>query len=127
MDDHRPLDKVSQFYSFRGGPVDISICKEIHAGDGETARPKQIVSNSDTRSRMLHWTSLMECLGMHLDLSTAYHLQTDGQSEHTIQTLKDILRACAHQDFGDSRKDRLYMKEFSYNISYQASIKMAPS
>ncbi|GJW06574.1 putative reverse transcriptase domain-containing protein [Tanacetum coccineum] len=41
----------------------------------------------------------VEALGTRLDMSTAYHPQTDGQSEHTIQTLKDMLRACV-MDFG---------------------------
>nr|GEU97315.1 putative reverse transcriptase domain-containing protein [Tanacetum cinerariifolium] len=64
-------------------------------------------------------------LGTQLDLSTAYHLETDGQSERTIQTLKDMLRACVI-DFGSSWDKHLSLVEFSYNNSYHSSIKAAP-
>ncbi|GJT56353.1 putative reverse transcriptase domain-containing protein [Tanacetum coccineum] len=55
----------------------------------------------------------------------AYHPQTDGQSERTIQTLEDMLRACAI-DFGKGWVNHLPLVEFSYNNSYHASIKAAP-
>ncbi|GKD41395.1 putative reverse transcriptase domain-containing protein [Tanacetum coccineum] len=58
-------------------------------------------------------------------MSTAYHPQTDGQSERTIQTLKDMLRACVI-DFGSSWDRHLPLVEFSYNKSYHTSIKAAP-
>ncbi|GJV17173.1 putative reverse transcriptase domain-containing protein [Tanacetum coccineum] len=64
-------------------------------------------------------------LGTSLDMSTAYHPQTDGQSERTIQTLEDMLRACAI-DFGKGWVNHLPLVEFSYNNSYHASIKVAP-
>ncbi|GJR08902.1 putative reverse transcriptase domain-containing protein, partial [Tanacetum coccineum] len=55
-------------------------------------------------------------------LLIAYHPQTDGQSERTIQTLEDMLRACAI-DFGKGWVNHLPLVEFSYNNSYHASIK----
>ncbi|GKF50029.1 putative reverse transcriptase domain-containing protein, partial [Tanacetum coccineum] len=58
-------------------------------------------------------------------MSTTYHPQTDGQSERTIQTLEDMLRACAI-DFGKGWVNHLPLVEFSYNNSYHASIKVAP-
>jgi hypothetical protein len=58
-------------------------------------------------------------------MSTAYHPQTDGQSERTIQTLEDMLRACVI-DFGKGWDKHLHLAEFSYNNSYHASIKAAP-
>ncbi|GJY69689.1 putative reverse transcriptase domain-containing protein [Tanacetum coccineum] len=58
-------------------------------------------------------------------MSTAYHPQTDGQSERTIQTLEDMLRACVI-DFGNGWVRHLPLVEFSYNNSYHASIKAAP-
>nr|GEV85081.1 reverse transcriptase domain-containing protein [Tanacetum cinerariifolium] len=64
-------------------------------------------------------------LGTQLDMSTAYHPQTDGQSERTIQTLKDILRACVI-DFGKDWERHLSLVEFSYNNSYHTSIKATP-
>ncbi|GJX01604.1 putative reverse transcriptase domain-containing protein [Tanacetum coccineum] len=58
-------------------------------------------------------------------MSTAYHPETDGQSERTIQTLKDMLRACMI-DFGKGWVKNLPLAEFSYNNSYHASLKAAP-
>ncbi|GKD65316.1 putative reverse transcriptase domain-containing protein [Tanacetum coccineum] len=58
-------------------------------------------------------------------MSTAYHPQTDGQSERTIQTLKDMLRACV-MDFGKGWDIHLPLIEFSYNNNYHTSIKAAP-
>ncbi|GKD55316.1 putative reverse transcriptase domain-containing protein [Tanacetum coccineum] len=66
-----------------------------------------------------------KALGTNLDMSTAYHPQTDGQSERTIQTLEDMLRACMI-DFGKGCVNHLPLVEFSYNNSYHASIKAAP-
>nr|GEZ02528.1 putative reverse transcriptase domain-containing protein [Tanacetum cinerariifolium] len=61
-------------------------------------------------------------LGTSLDKSTAYHPETDGQSERTIQTLEDMLRACVI-DFGKGWVNHLPLVKFSYNNSYHASIK----
>ncbi|GJW14807.1 putative reverse transcriptase domain-containing protein [Tanacetum coccineum] len=71
------------------------------------------------------WRSLQKALGTNLDMSIAYHPQTDGQSERTIQTLEDMLRACVI-DFGNGWVKHLPLVEFSYNNSYHASIKAAP-
>ncbi|GJW14513.1 putative reverse transcriptase domain-containing protein [Tanacetum coccineum] len=69
--------------------------------------------------------SLQKSLGTNLDMSTAYHLESDGQSERTIQTLEDMLRACVI-DFGSGWDKHLPFAEFSYNNSYHTSIKAAP-
>ncbi|GJV13421.1 putative reverse transcriptase domain-containing protein [Tanacetum coccineum] len=69
--------------------------------------------------------SLQKALGTNLDMSTAYHPQTDGKSEKTIQTLEDMLCACAI-DFGKGWVNHLPLVEFSYNNSYHASIKATP-
>ncbi|GJX89714.1 putative reverse transcriptase domain-containing protein [Tanacetum coccineum] len=66
-----------------------------------------------------------KALGKNLDMSTAYHPQTDGQSERTIQTLDDMLRACVI-GFGNGWVKHLPLVNFSYNNSYHASIKAAP-
>nr|GEZ01722.1 putative reverse transcriptase domain-containing protein [Tanacetum cinerariifolium] len=58
-------------------------------------------------------------------MSTAYHPQTDGQSERTIKTLDDMFKACVI-DFGASRDTHLPLAEFSYNNSYHLSIRCAP-
>nr|GEV27744.1 reverse transcriptase domain-containing protein [Tanacetum cinerariifolium] len=56
--------------------------------------PISIISDRDSCFTSRFWLSMQETLGTRLDMSTAYHLQTDGQSERTIQTLEDMLRAC---------------------------------
>ncbi|GJX21021.1 putative reverse transcriptase domain-containing protein [Tanacetum coccineum] len=71
------------------------------------------------------WQFLQKALGTQLDLSMAYHPQTDGQSERTIQTLEDMLRACVI-DFGKGWDMHLPLVEFSYNNRYRTSIKAAP-
>ncbi|GJS53469.1 putative reverse transcriptase domain-containing protein [Tanacetum coccineum] len=73
----------------------------------------------------LFWQALHKALGTRLDISTAYHPETDGQSERTIQTLEDMLRACV-LDFGKNWDRHLPLVEFSYNNSYHTSIKAAP-
>ncbi|GJV47272.1 putative reverse transcriptase domain-containing protein [Tanacetum coccineum] len=68
---------------------------------------------------------LKEVVWTNLNMSMAYHPETDGQSKRTIQTLEDMLRACVI-DFGGSWDRHLPLVEFSYNNSYHASIKAAP-
>nr|GEU65049.1 putative reverse transcriptase domain-containing protein [Tanacetum cinerariifolium] len=69
--------------------------------------------------------TIWKALGTDICISTAYHPETDGQSERTIQTLEDMLRACVI-DFGKSWVKHLPLAEFSYNNSCHASIKAAP-
>ena len=69
--------------------------------------------------------SLQQALGTKLQFSTTFHLQTDGQLERTIQTLEDMLRACALQ-FKGCWAIHLSLMEFDYNNNYQLSIGMTP-
>ena len=87
--------------------------------------PVSIVSDRDPRFTLRFWPSLQNALGTRLYFSTAFHPQTDGQSERTIQTLEDILRACV-MEFRGSWDTHLPLMEFAYNNSYQASIGMSP-
>ena len=87
--------------------------------------PVSIVSYRDPRFNSRFWRTFQECLGTKLNMSTAYHPQTDGQSERTIQTIEDMLRVCA-LDFEGSWDEHLPLVEFSYNNSYHASIGMPP-
>ncbi|GKC01397.1 reverse transcriptase domain-containing protein [Tanacetum coccineum] len=87
--------------------------------------PVSIILDRDRRFTSRFWQTLQKALGTRLDMSTAYHPQTDGQSERTIQTLKDLLRACVI-DFGGSWDVHLLLVEFSYNNSYHSSIRCAP-
>ncbi|GJT28541.1 putative reverse transcriptase domain-containing protein [Tanacetum coccineum] len=87
--------------------------------------PVSIISDLDGRFASHFWRSLHKALGTRLDMSIAYHPQTDGQSERTILTLKYMLRACV-LDFGKSWDRHLSLVECSYNNSYHTSIKAAP-
>ncbi|GJX56300.1 putative reverse transcriptase domain-containing protein, partial [Tanacetum coccineum] len=87
--------------------------------------PVSIIFYQDSKFTSHFWKSLNEALGTQLDMSTAYHPQTDGQSERTIQTLEDMLRACV-MDFGKGWDRHLPLIEFSYNNSYHTSIKATP-
>ncbi|PWA96563.1 reverse transcriptase domain-containing protein [Artemisia annua] len=122
------MDKLARLY-----------IKEIVARHGV---PISIISDRDSRFTSNFWKSLQNALGSNLDMSTAYHPQTDGQSERTIQTLEDMLRAYGQSertiqtledmlracviDFGNGWDRHLPLAEFSYNNSYHTSIKAAP-
>ncbi|GKG34865.1 reverse transcriptase domain-containing protein, partial [Tanacetum coccineum] len=80
-----PLDKPARLY-----------LKEVVTRHGI---PVLIICDRDPRFAYNFWRSLQNALGTNLDMSTVYHPQTDRQSERTIQTLEDMLRACAI-DFG---------------------------
>ena len=87
--------------------------------------PVSIVSDRDPRFTAQFWKSFQKAMGTQLSMSTAFHPQTDGQSERTIQILEDMLRACV-LDLKGSWEEHLPLIEFAYNNSYQASIQMAP-
>ncbi|GJV54767.1 putative reverse transcriptase domain-containing protein [Tanacetum coccineum] len=106
-----PMEKLARMY-----------LKEVVTRHGI---PVSIICDRDPRFASNFWRSLQKALGTNLDMSTAYHPQTDGQSERTIQTLEDMLRACVI-DFGKGWVNHLPLVEFSYNNSYHASIKAAP-
>nr|GFB65281.1 reverse transcriptase domain-containing protein [Tanacetum cinerariifolium] len=103
-----PLVKLAKLY-----------LKEVVARHGI---PVLIICDRDPRFASRLWRTLQKALGTSLDMSTAYHSETDGQSERTIQTLEDMLRTCAI-DFGKGWVNHLPLVEFSYNNSYHASIK----
>nr|GFB41841.1 reverse transcriptase domain-containing protein [Tanacetum cinerariifolium] len=106
-----PMDKLTRIY-----------LKEVVTLHGI---PVSIISVRDPRFASNFWRSLQNALSTRLDMSTVYHPETDGQSERTIQTLEDMLRACAI-DFGKGWVNHLPLVEFSYNNSYHATIKAAP-
>nr|GEY36270.1 putative reverse transcriptase domain-containing protein [Tanacetum cinerariifolium] len=84
-----------------------------------------IISNRDGRFMSHLWQALQKALDTRLNMSMAYHPETDGQSERIIQTLEDMLRACVI-NFGGSWDTPLSLVEFCYNNSYHKSIKCAP-
>nr|GEZ44714.1 reverse transcriptase domain-containing protein [Tanacetum cinerariifolium] len=75
-----PMDKLARMY-----------LKEVFVGHGI---PVSIICDCEPRFALNFWRSLQKALGTSLDISTAYHPETDGQSERTIQTLEDMLHAC---------------------------------
>ncbi|GJR15511.1 putative reverse transcriptase domain-containing protein [Tanacetum coccineum] len=109
--ENEPLDKLARLYLNR-----------IVARHGI---PASIICDRDGRFTSNFWRSFQKALGTDISMSTAYHPETDGQSERTIQTLEDMLRACVI-DFGKGWVKHLPLAEFSYNNSYHASIKAAP-
>ncbi|GJS82934.1 putative reverse transcriptase domain-containing protein [Tanacetum coccineum] len=84
-----------------------------------------LVGDQDGRFTSCLWKTLQKALGTRLDMSIAYHPQTDGQSKRTIQTLEDMLRSCVI-DFGGNWDVHLPLAEFCYNNSYHSSIRCAP-
>ena len=84
-----------------------------------------IVSDRNVNFTSEFWRAFQKALGTKVHMSTTYHPQTDGQSERTVQTLEDMLRACV-LDWEGSWVKYLPLVEFSYNNSYHSNIKMAP-
>jgi transposase InsO family protein len=86
---------------------------------------KKIMSDRGSQFTSKFWEKLHEPIDTKLNFSSAYHPQTDGQTERTNQILEDMLRACELK-YGKSLDKSLPYTEFSYNNSYQVSIKMGP-
>jgi len=87
--------------------------------------PLSIISDRGAQFTTHFWRSFQKGLGTQVNLSTAFHPQTDGQAERTIQTVEDMLRASV-LDFKGSWDQHLPLIEFAYNNNFQASIQMAP-
>jgi transposase InsO family protein len=86
---------------------------------------KTIISDRGSQFIARFWEQLHASLGTHLIHSSAYHPQMDGQNERVNQILEDMLRACV-MEYPGSWDKNLSWAEFSYNNSYQESLKMAP-
>ncbi|GKA01642.1 putative reverse transcriptase domain-containing protein, partial [Tanacetum coccineum] len=124
-----PVDRLTKSAYFLAIRKDYSMEKlarlyidEIVARHGV---PVLIISDRDGRFTSRFWQTLYKALGTRLDMSAAYHPQTDRQSERTIQILKDMLRACVI-NFGGNWDVHLPLAKFSYNDSYHSSIRCAP-
>nr|GEU88121.1 putative reverse transcriptase domain, ribonuclease H-like domain, aspartic peptidase domain protein [Tanacetum cinerariifolium] len=106
-----PLEKLARLY------LNMIVARHrIHVS---------IICDSDGRFTSNFWRSFQKALGTDISMSTAYHPETDGQSERTIQTLEDMMRACVI-NFDKGWVKHVTLCEFSYNNSYHASIKAAP-
>jgi hypothetical protein len=86
---------------------------------------KTIISDRDSQFVARFWEQLHMSLETHLIHSSAYHPQIDGQTEQVNQILEDMLKACV-LEYQGSWDQNLPLTEFSYNNSYQESLKMAP-
>nr|GEU46994.1 putative reverse transcriptase domain, ribonuclease H-like domain, aspartic peptidase domain protein [Tanacetum cinerariifolium] len=84
--------------------------------------PISIISDCDSHFTSIFWKSLQNALGTQLDMSTAYHLETDGQSERTIQTFKDMLRAYVI-DFGKGWENTYHCANLTTLASCKRSAK----
>lgn len=87
--------------------------------------PSNIVLDRDPRFTFKFWQSLHKALGTKLRLSSSYHPQPDGQSERTIQSLEDLLRAYVLEQTRNW-DEYLPLIEFTYNNNYHSSTGMAP-
>jgi hypothetical protein len=120
------LTKVAHFIpvktTFGGAALARLYLKEIVRLHGI---PRKIVSDRGTQFTSKFWKGLQQAMGTKLDFSTAYHPQSDGQTERVNKVLEDILRACVLA-FNRDWESSLPYAEFSYNNSHQASIKMSP-
>jgi len=87
--------------------------------------PRSIVSDRGPQFTAKFWQSLHKSIGTNLEYSSAYHPQTDGQIERVNQILEDLLRACV-LTYGSDWDKNLSYAEFTYNHSFQASMKMSP-
>ncbi|GJX64002.1 putative reverse transcriptase domain-containing protein, partial [Tanacetum coccineum] len=104
MKETDPLEKLARMY-----------LKEVVTRHGI---PVSIICDRDPRFASNFWRSLQKALGTSLDMSTTYHPQTDGQSERTIQTLEDMLRACVI-DFGNA-------KPMEFEVGDKVMLKVSP-
>ncbi|KAL0534457.1 hypothetical protein IC582_028748 [Cucumis melo] len=123
------VDRLTKSAHFVMGKSTYTASKWAHLYMSEIVRlhgvPVSIVSDRDARFTSKFWKGLQTAMGTRLDFSTAFHLQTDGQTERLNQVLEDMLRACA-LEFPSSWDSHLHLMEFAYNNSYQATIGMAP-
>ncbi|KAL0539426.1 hypothetical protein IC582_023638 [Cucumis melo] len=123
------VDRLTKSAHFVPGKSTYTASKWAQLYMSEVVRlhgvPVSIVSDRDARFTSKFWKGLQTAMGTRLDFSTAFHPQTDGQTERLNQVLEDMLRACA-LEFPGSWDSHLHLMEFAYNNSYQATIGMAP-
>nr|GEU72289.1 putative reverse transcriptase domain-containing protein [Tanacetum cinerariifolium] len=123
------VDRLTKSAYFLPIRKDYSVSRLAEIFQQEIVRlhgtPSAIVSDRDPRFASCFWKGLQKAWGTRLKFSTAFHPQTDGQSERTIQTLDDMLRSCALEWTGNW-DDYICLVEFAYNNSWHASIKCAP-
>ncbi|MCO5548037.1 hypothetical protein L7F22_001493 [Adiantum nelumboides] len=120
--DYRGLNQVAVKTTYTASDISRVFIKEIFRLHGLS---KRIVSDRDAKFTSKFWTSLFQAIGTQLCFSTAYHPQTDGQTERVNQVIEDILRAYCSQE---PRKWVQYLPlvEYAYNSFDHRSIGMSP-
>ncbi|GKD62222.1 putative reverse transcriptase domain-containing protein [Tanacetum coccineum] len=94
--------------------------------------PISIISDRDSHFTSRFWQSLQKALGTQLDMSIAYHPETDGQSERTIQTLEDMLRALQIRQRLQAARDRqrsyanIRRKPLEFQVGDRVMLKLSP-
>nr|GFB22912.1 putative reverse transcriptase domain-containing protein [Tanacetum cinerariifolium] len=123
------VDRLTNSAHFLPIRKDYSVSRLAEIFQQEIVRlhgtPSAIVSDRDPHFASRFWKGLQKAWGTRLKISTAFHPQTNSQSECTIQTLEDMLRSCALEWTGNW-DDYICLVEFAYNNSWHASIKCAP-
>ena len=124
------VDRLTKSAHFLPVRLDYSMDRLAELYVSEIVRlhgiPLSIVSDRNPRFTSRFWKKLQSAFSTRLNFSTAFHPQTDGQSERVIQVLEDMLRGCV-LDFPGSWDRYIPLMEFAYNNSYQSSIGMAPN
>ncbi len=120
------LSKVAHFLAVKE-TINASQLADLYMSRVVSLHGIPLVISSDRGSLFTSkfWESFQKAMGTHLSFSTAFHPQSQGQVERVNQILEDMLRACVIS-FGKKWEESLPYAEFSYNNSYQASLKMAP-
>ena len=123
------VDRLTKSAHFLPVRLDYSMDRLAELYVSEIVRlhgiPLSIVSDRDARFTSRFWKELQSTLGTKLKFNTAFHPQTDGQSERLIQVLEDMLRGCV-MEFVGSWDRYIPLMKFSYNNSFQSSIGMTP-
>ena len=123
------MDRLTKFAYFLPVQLNYSMdcLVELYVSDIVRLHgiPLSIVFDHDPQFMSRFWKELQSSFGTRLNFSTAFHPQTDGQSEIVIQVLEDMLQGCV-LDFPGSWDRYISLMEFVYNNSYQSSIGMAP-
>jgi transposase InsO family protein len=126
MGDHGPTIQIYPIYTRTHKLQCSEVCKDLYSLSVILARSsKTIISDRGSQFIARFWKQLHVSLRTHLIHSLAYHLHTNGQTECINQILEDMLRAYVLEHQG-SWDENLPWVEFSYNNSYQESLKMAP-
>ncbi|KAB2078199.1 hypothetical protein ES319_A06G146000v1 [Gossypium barbadense] len=123
------VDKLTKSAHFIPVHIDYSLDKLAELYVSKIVRlhgvPLSIIFDRHPRFTSQFCKKLQEAFDMKLNFSTTFHPQTDGQFGRVIQILEDTLRCCV-LEFQGSWEKYLPLVKFSYNNSYQSSLKMAP-